>query len=438
MAILVLSLVGALACGPPARPGTPPEHVLVITMERVRGDHMSFLGYERPTTGLLRLDQPTVLDLDFLAEKGVVFAHAFAPSSDDEFSMATLMGGALPAPRADGAPELRLTPGLSTLAGEFEAAGFRSSGFFNRASIDDHNASAVGFGQGFGHAEFLASDVEVLTAAVEWLRVEAEREEPLFTWIHLAGIDVPFEGGAHGDQFSVRDYTGPVRESAEFFSDLASGRVQLDATDRRRLVDLYDGRLIRATELLNSFFFLYKNDLGGGRLWDQTLFVVTGTSGCELAEHGGGVATRDSLVDEGLHVPLFLSHPRSMTGERILAPIVELVDVTATLRDWFDLESLGDPVGRSLLRLTDSYIEREFPRYPALSLRHEQGRITGSTIRGEHWRLTRDRGRWKLFDLEVDPGARHDLSELDPDRLAESRRELEARRKSLGLAEDSH
>lgn len=425
------------SCGDAPRPGVPPKHVLLITAERVRGDHVTYLGYDRHTTGLLRLDQSEALDLDFLASKGVLFANAQAPSSDDELSLATLATGVFPTPAGEGVWSAAAEARHPTLAEDFEAAGFATGGFFNRASLPADSASAEGLGRGFGRAEFLDSDEEVLTAAVKWLGISVETERPLFTWVHLGGIRKPFEGEPMQDLISVDDYTGPVRASLDFFAELERGDQRLSSTDRRRLNDFYDARLARLTALINSFFFLYRNDIGGNAFWDESLILFAGTSGCELAEFDSRVATRDSLIDAGLHVPLIVAHPPSLTAERIFAPAVELVDVSATLRDWFNLSGEGEGPGRSLLRLTDSYIQRDFPDTGALSVSGRPGGIAGTSLRTDRWRLIERKGSVQLYDLDADPGGLHDLAEARPQLVEELRTRLQQQRAKHGLGQSS-
>ena len=193
---LVASLALALgACGgAPERPGVPPRHVLLITIEGLRADHVSSLGYERRTTSLLRPDQPIVLDLGHVAQRGVSFAQAFALSAHPEPSVAALLGGGPPPGAEPPAPAgAAHTPGAG-LAEDFAAAGLRTAAFVNGRSFEPSRRSAQGFGRGFAEASFHASDEEALAAAVAWLQAEVPAGEPHFTWIHLAGPTPPFAG----------------------------------------------------------------------------------------------------------------------------------------------------------------------------------------------------------------------------------------------------
>lgn len=440
LAALALSLPSPACDSVTERPGVPPRHLLLITVERARRDHVTALGYDRHTTGLLKLDQPYVLDIDYLGHAGVTFSSAFAPSSDDRVSLASLLTGALPLTGGSVDVDGALAAEPSTLAEDLARAGFSTGAFVNRNSLTDAECAQGGLGRGFGRAEFFSSDEALLAAAVGWLAQEtagpegtegeerpAGSEEPLLLWLHFGGIRLPFEGEPLSDRHSPVDYQGPVRPEAAFFEDLRAGRVELGRDDRARLRDLYDGRLLRITQLLNSFFFLYRNTIADGGLWEDTAIVLLGTSGCELAERGGRVATPDSLWGDGLHVPLQFWHPGSLTGERILDSVVGLTDVSATLRDWFGATARGAVDGQSLLALTDSYVERDFEQRGAFSLARQGPRITGASLRVERWRLVLEGAEPRLYDLRVDPGERHDVAADYPEVVEDLRLALDRR-----------
>jgi hypothetical protein len=431
--LCLAALLFQAGCGGQERPGTQPRHVLLISAANVRGDHVTALGYQRHTTGLLRLDQPIVLDLDRVGDKGVFFAKAFVPSSDDQISLTTLMAGSLPITDEG----LGLRERGSTLAEDFTKAGFITGGFFNASSLGETEEEQQVLARGFSRSRFVETDEDVLTAAVEWLVDRSAEGESLFTCIHLGGVARPFAGDTYSDIYSVTDYEGPVRGEAAFFEELAAGEHQLTERDRRRLVDLYDARLVRLSELVNSFFYIYMNDIADGTLWADTLIAFTGTSGCELAERGVAVERDDSLEDASLHVPLLLSHPNSLTGERILGSVVELTDLSATLRDMFGLSNSEHSEGRSLLRLTDSYIARDFPERAAFSLSSRDEEVLGVSIRTPRWRLSRTDKGLELFDLQHDPAGLQEVSAAYPEELDSLQRQLDERCQAIGLGRET-
>lgn len=428
VARLVVLLCGALlslACAPKARPGTAPEHLLLITIENLRADHVSALGYERRTTALLRPDQPIVLDLDRIATTGVSFARSYAPSSSAQRSLDSLLLGA----------QLTSSPQPASLAEAFHHAGFRTSCFVTATSLDEASQTPQGLAAGFEMASFHASDEATLAAAVAWLESEMPAGAQHFTWLHLAGIQVPFAGEPFEDRFSAPAGVAQGLAPAAFVAALESGELEWSADRRKHLNDLYDARLLRVVELLNSFFFLYSNNFGVENLWDRSVIAVMGSSACELGDLGTRIGTAHSLREEGLHVPLLVTHRGSLTGERIFADVVEFGDVQATFRDWFGLEpsaSLGDSSleGRSLLAVTDSYIARDFPARPALSV----GADGAFSLRSARYRLTVQGGVRMLHDLQMDPNARHDVAPLHPDVVEQLLESSRGRLEALGIS----
>ena len=130
-ALSLISLALAASCGgaPAERPGTPPEHVLLVTVENLRADHTHLWQYPRPTTFIERSDDQRSLDLDFLMERGVLFHQAFSPSGAARPALATLFTG-LP-PRAHGLTTAggALAEDVSTLAERLRDAGYQTAGF---------------------------------------------------------------------------------------------------------------------------------------------------------------------------------------------------------------------------------------------------------------------------------------------------------------------
>jgi len=428
--LCVLAFALLAACGERERSGIPPRHLLLITGEGIRADHVTHLGYARQTTRVIKPDQQTVLDIDHLGVTGVTFARAYAPSGEVPTSVASLVTGAAPYQHGLILPGGRIAQGMPTLAEDFRREGFVSAAFLSSKTLGREG----GFTRGFDKELYAGSDEGALQAAVEWLRQEVPKGERHFTWIHLSGATLPFAGEPMDDPVSTVAYEGPVRDELPFFDALARGEVELGPADRARLRDLYDGRLLRFTKIINAFFFCYKYTFDDGALWDDSVIAFAGVSGCELAERDGTVGSSHSLVDAGLHVPIILRHINSMTGERILGEVVELTDVAPTMRSWFGLETHDELTGRDLLSLTDTNAPRPFESRPALAFRFEDGDVTGHSVRDARWRLTSDRGAPRLFDVDVDPGHRMDVSEAFPLVLPALEEALRNRLELLGSA----
>lgn len=327
--------------------------MLLVTIAALRADHSSAFGYPRATTSISRAPQEQGLDLDVLANGGVLFARAFAPAPEAQSSLASLHSSRSPIDTGLAAGERSLRAELPTLAELMARGGYRSAAFAAPVS----ELEAVGLARGFERFEEHEEPARALDAARDFVRSTLASGERFFLWLHLARPSPPFD-------------CEPLRDA---YHDPAAGAL---AEER----DRYDAELARTTAELSIFLAeLAALEVG---LLDRTLVAWAGASGVDL--DGKGAAP---LGDELLHVPLVLHHPPSLTGRRVLSEVVELVDLLPTLADWLGLPTPPGAQGRSLLPLVDSYVRRPFERRPALALGAGQ-----ASARGERWRLVVELG----------------------------------------------
>lgn len=416
--LLCWLLVG---CGdePQERPGTEPRHVLLFTIEGLRADHVSSLGYFRPTTFGAPNDPSFVTkpgkDFDAVADQGVQFPNCFAPAGGVGRALESLHSGSLQ--NATGA----------NLADAFKEAGFQTIA----CVAGQADGEASGFASGFDVFEEHARDNDAIARA--WFHATAAIEDDdaprVFIWIHLSEIGPPFVPAPLPKIITERElasyfgdagYEGPVDGSLDFLERVQRGEVQLALADREQIVAGYDGQVARAAALMRAFLerwaFTVRDTSGayvqtGGEAerWGQTLVVGCGVSGAELGEHGNFFGAANTLHDSSLRVPLFFSHPASLTGKRLLASLVELTDVAPTLIDWFGLSGLPEERGRSLLPLMDTYVQRPFEERASTTSLPE----VGQTVRTERWRLIQrsEAIAPMLFDLNRDEHERRNVCE---------------------------
>ncbi|HKX46346.1 MAG TPA: sulfatase, partial [Planctomycetota bacterium] len=383
----------------------PPRHVLLVTVDTLRADHLSAYLYLRPTTSLAGLPAfdgtPLAHDIDGLADAGVVFAHAYAPRGQTFPSLATLMTGV--PPFAHGAVQNRdvLDASATTLAEAFAERGFVTLGVTTNELLVEASGIAQGFERfaHFGDGDKDRAATEELVLLVRRARAESP-ERPIFAWLHLMGPHLPYDpqplGGVDpAAHFTDPGYAGPADGSREFLDAAYRNSRPLTPEDRHHVVALYDGEVARVNHLVALLLQAVAAEPGsaGGSLLDETLVVFTADHGEELAERHGYWAHSRSVHDSVLHVPLVLRHPPSLTGRRVLAETVELQDVAPTLLEWFGIP-VPEPVrGRSLLPLVDTYVERPFASRPAFGQWND--RIF--TARDARWRLV-----WNPDGVEPD------------------------------------
>ncbi len=425
--VALVTLV-TLACGDQrrARPGIPPHTVLLVTVDGMRADHVSAWTYARATTWI-DADRATreaggALSIDDLAEEGVLFARAFAPSTEALASLAALHTGRSPLESGIAAGG-DLESAEDTLAERFSRAGFQTLALVARQA----GALGPGWQQGFDRFERTDDDLEAVLRGRAWID---ERDfgsgARSFVWLHLEGPAPPFEPG--------------TLEGIDFRSLFAAATPDADSTTA-----LYDGEIARSTHVLRGLLAHLHEAGGPADAWGGTLLAFVGLGGLELGAPGAESPSARARPSEGaLHVPVFLRHPDSLTGRRIFRPLVTLQDVHATLLEWFDLPAQSVAGGRSLLSLTDEWRGRAFPLQPLLAVGgsdHETGPAV--SLRNDRWRLIvwpPEAGvvgaseRIELFDLDRDPGGRIDVAAEHANAALELRGVLSTRLGALSLA----
>ena len=129
----LLLLAGLAACGGREvgeRPGVEPLHVLLFTVEGLRSDHVSALGYLPSTTraveGDANLDTKPGLDWDTVADRGVQFPNCMAPSLSSRAARVALFSGLSPEASGVRGDEDSPSDALPWLPEALRAAGFRT------------------------------------------------------------------------------------------------------------------------------------------------------------------------------------------------------------------------------------------------------------------------------------------------------------------------
>ncbi|MDF1797541.1 MAG: sulfatase [Planctomycetota bacterium] len=458
-AALLAGLALLAGCAESERPGTPPKHVLLVTVDTLRADHLSAYLYDRPTSYIPASEQERLrgadLSIDTLAKEGVLFRNAFAPRGMTSPSVASLMTGLTPLEHGllNNGQVLDVEHG--TLAESFQAAGFDTAGFTSNALL----VEASGLSQGFDTFACYTEgdkDLEVVKGAMAWLNArDLEAGPPTFLWLHFMGPHLPYDPlpmpSADGtldfaSRFSDPDYEGTADGSREFLDRVYRDSEPLSGLDVNEVVSKYDGEIARINYILRTFLQLY----GGAyedppqRRLDDTVFVFASDHGEELYERYGYWAHSKSVYSSVLHVPLFIRHPGSLTGRRVLDEHVTLEDVMPTLLEWFDLAPPRDLYGRSLLPLVDSYDEFPFESRPAFgmwrdqvfTLRVPKSELESSADGHGDWRLIvnpeevvpddKPEGPYflpklALYDLHSDPKERVDVGPGHPEVVEELR-----------------
>ena len=313
------------------------ENILLISVDTLRADHVSWHGYPRDTTPALAR----------LARRGVVFEQAMSTSSWTLPAHGSLLTGLYPSAHAAQDDGSRLAAAVPTLAGMLRAAGFRTFAVVSHVYV----ASPFGFDRGFdvfddsmieGGAANPRGD-RVVDRALELLD-ERDPGAPFFGFVHLYDPHWDYAAPAPDTRrFVAPDYAGPIDGSYSAMIPFLSGS-GLGGEDLAALVGYYDGEIAWVDRQLGRLV----EGLAARGLERTTLIVLTSDHGEEFLEHGR-LGHGRTLYEEQLRVPLLLHHA-SLPPERRREP-VSLIDVAPTLLELAGLEPPSELPGRSLRNL---------------------------------------------------------------------------------------
>lgn len=412
---ILVSAFAAVSCGGGAEVSRP--NILLVSLDTTRADHCSAHGYARDTTP----------NLTRLAEAGLRFEAAYAPSSTTSPSHATMFTGQYPISHRVLSNGLDLAEHHRTLAEALGGAGYQTAAVVSSFVLHSKFGLAQGFEvydddlpleealpRGEERTQYKGEELNeafdrraqfATSRALRWLERERDPARPFFLFVHYMDphnrIDPPepylslFANGPEGA--AINRYDAMIAYTDQELGRLVDGLARLGLED--------------------------------------TLVVVTGDHGEGLMEHGymtHGV----QIYEESVRVPFVVRWSgRVAPGSRRSEPI-ELVDLAPTL-----LELAGVPEqwersrGRSLADAWTASGELEPEREVFLFRRPYADTVkSGIPVRGVQyglragrWKLIwgPDEGRVELYDLAADPGESEDLSGEEPERVAAMRARIE-------------
>lgn len=420
--------------------GDPRPHVLLVSIDTLRADHLGYDGYARDTSP----------NLDRLAARSRRYREAFAPAPWTLPSHAALLTGRHPRTLGIEDRNAALPPAAPALAEALRSAGYRTAAF-----VDSMPGGFVGgrrgFARGFDSYVHLPAEeregfrydmAETVDRALVFLE-HAPPDRPFFLFLHTKSVHaLPAEGPRTDPRAFPYDKPEPWRsryltpeQAALSWDEPGLGRGvgwlrawnEAVAAGERRPEDFPPERRAALEALYDAGIRYVDHHLGrllagldARGLADRTLVVVTADHGEAFLEHD--LLLHKELYRDVLRVPLLVHVPGEASGVDVRERAT-LMDVAPTV-----LAAVGVPApagfsGRSLPATDDASpgpadplftYYRSWPDgyYEAYGLR--AGRF--SLV---HHRLGRGAPyRTELFDLESDPAEARPLGEAHAARRA--------------------
>ncbi|HDD44564.1 MAG TPA: hypothetical protein ENG63_06875 [Candidatus Desulfofervidus auxilii] len=414
------------------------RNIVLITLDSVRADHCSFMGYERKTTP----------NLDKIARKGIVFKNAVAPAPRTNPSMPQIFTGKLIefvstnpyiGERENTRRHLRLN---ETLAEKLSKRGYTTCAFCPNA----YTSRYFGFNKGFDYFQdflfakkthqkifekmvggnkifshirnignlILKQEVfktweSYYDEIIEWI---SKAKEPFFLWVFLLDTHLPWlvprRFRKWGNFFDMY-YSGWM-----IFRVLNKQNANIPEKVKRKLINAYDDSIYYA----DSFIGKLQKDLED---YDP-IFVIHSDHGEEFGERGFYGHYYPHLYEENIHVPLVIGNLDE--GREIEKPVslVNLPEIILNLSNSSSLDSF-------LSNNSDWIIAKDFDYISKRNV---------IAVRIKDWKYIMGQGNVdELYNLRDDPYERINLINEYP-RLAKEMKkiaenQIKVRKRKIGL-----
>ena len=414
------AFLGLAACG--REP--PPPHVVLVTIDTLRADHLSLYGYARATSP----------EIDAFGAEALVFTDAITLLPKTAPGMATHLSGLPPCAHGVRSNPVRIPAGVPMLAERLRERGYRTAAFVANPVL----AAAKGFGRGFDHFEVIeAGDptsgesfvrggtVELNARFLEWAS-DGDWERPTFVWLHYLDPHGPYNPPAEVEALFLRDALGRAdrRKLPTDYEPLPGKPVnwvlgaipRYQARGGEQRVGRYIARYDAEIRHVDAAFADVIGFLRGRNLFDGAAVLLTSDHGESLGENDYWFEHGWFVGEGSLRIPMIVKPPGGADGLRVDRTVSNL-DTTPTILALAGVEQPAELEGRDLLGplpKTGPFLIENMRTYP--------DRFVG--VRTSHYKFLREvySGREELHDLRAGPG---DVSGELPELAARLRRELD-------------
>lgn len=300
-----------------------PPNILVILIDTLRADHLGVFGYPRDTSPRL----------DAFARENTIFRNARTAAPWTPPAVASLFTGVYPISHGMMPPNnimlarghsTKLADGVVTIAEDLNAAGYQTVAVSSNPWI----TKEFGFKQGYSSFYFRgrAAADGMTKAAKKVLDEFSKSDDPFFLYVHY--LD-PHDRGNNPDAYPDM-YKGNV----------PGGEYDAAMTEQ---INLYDGKIRFVDEHVGNLL----DDLKARGLYDDMKIMILADHGEQFREHGN-VGHGFNLFDTELKIPMFI---KDGGAPREVLPVVNMVDVNPTLREWAGIPQRPNLPGTSLYNL---------------------------------------------------------------------------------------
>ena len=338
--LLFLSITFACSCNNSRAYSSQEDfNIVLITIDTLRADHLSCYGYDRETSP----------NIDNIANQGILFKNAIAPSSWTVPSMVSLFTSVYPvnhgvihgiAPRSNPRKQQIFSKELTTLTEAIRSHGYTTFG----VASNIHLSEKFGFARGFDYFQWLSNlPAHAVNESVNSWESEIINSDKFFLWVHYFDPHSPYFPRTPW----INKYRSPT--STQGLNFYKKSFPQL-----KRLIPL----LKNDSQVLSNFVALYDCEINFvdfylGKLISKyefnknTLLIITSDHGESFLEHDQ-LGHGNNLYQETIGIPLIVKMPHS-AKKQVIEKHASLIDIMPTILGLINATSPEQTLGESLV-----------------------------------------------------------------------------------------
>jgi len=249
--------------------------------------------------------------------------------------------------------------------------------------------------------------------------------KPYFIWAHFMDVHSPYNPPMRNVlNFRKKDFNNTEREFliSKVYSN--AGDIKITPKMVRDLQTLYDAEINFVDDCIANFIEIIKK-----RIKKNCLIIITADHGESFYEHGL-FGHQGSVYDEVLKIPLMIIELGKNSIKKKVQEMVQLIDLTPTILEYFSLEIPENFQGVSLLpmikdesiKMKDFVISECYQKSGLMKRNRKEGFIL-LAIRNQGWKYIFDEenNAEYLFNLKIDPQEKNNMINKNPEKLSEFR-----------------
>ena len=421
------------------------KNAILLTIDCLRADHLSCLGYHRETTP----------QLDRIAKRGILFLQAISNGNSTPTAFRPLLTST---PLSMYNDDKYLSRYRVTIQEALKRNGFTTAAFHSNPYLSSYFGYSRGFDTFVGisdikkdiliegikergvkslYYEFLfrlrltsfrlkklykfskgepfARACTLNEMATSWIE---KQDKNFFVWIHYMDVHTPYVPPKEYLRLFTGSPPGILGELILYLKTKFERRKDLEMIteeDLKLLIDLYDAE-IRYVDAQIGLFLENLREMG---VLDETLIIITADHGEEFCEHGTFGHAKFHLYDELLHIPLIIYAP-AWNKRKVIEEQVELMSIAPTIADILGLsEEKKHFMGKSLVPLIED--TEEGSEYVV-----SEASRSKISYREPEWKCIFDceNGKIELYNLQNDPKERENIAQKEKEKVREFQQKL--------------